>query len=219
MWDEKKFFEDYVEESEKIKPDDHFVEQMKKMAAREEQKKNTIPMMKYAAIAASFVVCIGLGCIVWNIQNASSDDMASDYDKSFTAEEQTNGSDSQTASEETGDATSDSTGMWQNEAGNEPDGLEAESDSMEIRPDTEPIKAAVDSMKQGAVVRDEAGNEISLSQQEELSELLENAVEAEAPEGIAKEASYFLEGEQAIEIQVWENGFLWIDGKWYLKNF
>ena len=28
MWDEKKFFEDYVEESEKVKPDEHFVQQL-----------------------------------------------------------------------------------------------------------------------------------------------------------------------------------------------
>ena len=44
MWDEKKFFDDYVDESQKIKPDEKFVQNLKQMAWQEEQKKKKIPV-------------------------------------------------------------------------------------------------------------------------------------------------------------------------------
>lgn len=81
--------------------------------------------------------------------------------------------------------------------------------------DEDAITEALNSIKQGAVVRDENGNELSQSQQEELWNLLKNAKETKQPENVAKTASYFLEGEQVIEVEVWENNFIQINGSWY----
>ena len=61
MWDEKKFFEDYVDESHKIKPDEKFVQNLKQMAWQEEQKKKKIPAARYIVAAASLAVCICAG--------------------------------------------------------------------------------------------------------------------------------------------------------------
>lgn len=38
MWDEEKFFKDFVRESENVKPDEQFVNELKKMAADGEKK-------------------------------------------------------------------------------------------------------------------------------------------------------------------------------------
>ena len=171
MWDEKKFFEDYVNESEKIKPDDRFIEQMKNLAAQEERKKKPVPIIKYAAVAASFLLCIGLGGVVWHNQN--------------TVPEEKN----------IGTQVELQAGQQVEEAGI--------------------IENVLDGIKQGAVIRDEAGNEISQSQQEELYQSLKNARAVEEPAEGQKVNSYFLEGEQTIEIEIWEDNFLKIDGKWY----
>ena len=61
MWDEKKFFDDYVDESQKIKPDEKFVQNLKQMAWQEEQKKKKIPVVRYIVAAASLAVCICAG--------------------------------------------------------------------------------------------------------------------------------------------------------------
>ena len=192
MWDEKKFFEDYVNESEKIKPDDRFVEQLKNMAVQKEKKKKPIPMIKYMAVAASFVLCIGLGSVMWHNQNAVS------------GEEETNkkGIEFETELQ---------AGMQSSDQLQESSEEQASSETN----DEDAITEALNSIKQGAVVRDENGNELSQSQQEELWNLLKNAKETKQPENVAKTASYFLEGEQVIEVEVWENNFIQINGSWY----
>lgn len=189
MWDEKKFFEDYVEESEKIKPDDRFVEQLKNMAAQEERKKKPIPVMKYAAIAASFVLCIGLGGVVWHNQSKTAEDKNAEISMEIQA----------------GNSALEEEGQFSDE----------EQQFSEKSEEREPLTDALNSMKQGVIVRDEAGNEVSQSEQEELWNLLKNAEETEQPEDAVKEASYFLEGEQTIEVTVYVDGFVQIDGNWY----
>lgn len=206
MWDEKKFFEDYVEESEKIKPDDRFVEQLKNMAAQEERKKKPIPMMKYAAIAASFVLCIGLGGVVWHNQSKTAEDKNAEISMGIQAgnsllEEEGQFSDGEQASDEKSASDEEQTSE--------------EQQFSEKSEEREPLTDALNSMKQGVTVRDEAGNEVSQSEQEELWNLLKNAEETEQPEDAVKEASYFLEGEQNIEVTVYVDGFVQIDGNWY----
>lgn len=198
MWDEKKFFEDYVEESEKIKPDERFVEQLKQMAAQEEKKKKPIPIMKYAAIAASFVVCIGLGSVVWRNQSTESEDKSVEYDAGLQAGQQ---------------STEENDFQVENDTASE---NKSETESENENPSEEEILTeALNSIKQGATIRDGDGNEVSQEKQEEIYQLLKNAKEAEAPEGEKLENSYFLEGDQTIEIEVWENGFLKVNGDWY----
>lgn len=188
MWDEKKFFEDYVEESEKIKPDERFVEQLKRMAVQEEKKNKPIPMMKYAAIAASFVLCIGLGSAVWHNQSKTAEDKEQQVE--FSAGVQA--------------------GKPSLEEGQQTD----ESDT-KTEEEKEPLTDALDSIKKGAGVRDEAGNEISQSEQEELWNLLKNAEETAKPENVRKEATYFLEAEETIEVELYTDNFIQIEGAWY----
>lgn len=60
MWDEKKFFEDFVRESEEMKPDPEFVNRMLELA-EEKQKKPVWKLTGYrmvAAVAAVALICV-----------------------------------------------------------------------------------------------------------------------------------------------------------------
>lgn len=72
MWDEKQFFEDFVNESDKIKPDKEFVESLKKLDSKEnleEQKRKSSSQIifRYAAIAAAIVVAIAAGIWIYAV--------------------------------------------------------------------------------------------------------------------------------------------------------
>ena len=65
MWDEEKFFKDFVRESENVKPDEQFVNELKKMAEDGEKKtakiqwNERIKLARTAAvIAVLMIVCI-----------------------------------------------------------------------------------------------------------------------------------------------------------------
>ena len=58
-------------------------------------------------------------------------------------------------------------------------------------------------------------NEISQSEQEELWNLLKNAEETAKPENVRKEATYFLEAEETIEVELYTDNFIQIEGAWY----
>lgn len=197
MWDEKKFFEDYVEESEKVKPDEHFVQQLKQMAAQEEKKKTPIPMIKYVAIAASFVLCVGLGSAVWRNQSVDSEG------KGEKVEFQTGLQAGKQESEEQKGETSENNTITEGEIrGNN---TQEESELADV----------LAQIKQGAVIRDEDGNEVSQDQQQSLYELLKNVTEAEAPTEGEEQNSYIVEGDTTIEVEVWTDGYLKVGGKWY----
>lgn len=65
MWDEEKFFKDFVEEADKVKPDADFVEKMVSLVQEEENAKVTPfrSVKKWTpAIAAACLICIvGIG--------------------------------------------------------------------------------------------------------------------------------------------------------------
>lgn len=63
MWDEKKFFEDFVKESEKVKPEEEFIQKLKKLEPKE--KKNRFRYAKYTAAAAAVLLCLGIGTLVF----------------------------------------------------------------------------------------------------------------------------------------------------------
>lgn len=206
MWDEKKFFEDYVNESEKIKPDDQFVDQLKKMAAWEDAKKKSVPMIKYAALAASFLVCIGLGSFVWQDQDKKSDQDNTSFEAGLQAGDQVSDEGQMLEEQQTSEM---------NESDGETSKGEENQDYMEEEDSEEALEEALNSLRRGDSVRDEAGNEVPQEEQEELLQLLKNVRAAEEPEATVETASYFLEGEKTIEIDIYEEGFLKIDGKWY----
>lgn len=58
MWDEKKFFEDFVKESDRVKADEAFVRELKEL---EHRKERTFPYVKYAVSIAAAAACIGIG--------------------------------------------------------------------------------------------------------------------------------------------------------------
>lgn len=80
MWDEKKFFEDFVKESEKIKPEEEFIRKMKHL---EDKKVKRFSVTRYAAVAAALVCVIG-GAMIW--KNSKVDVEDSEYKLEQTAE-------------------------------------------------------------------------------------------------------------------------------------
>lgn len=206
MWDEKKFFEDYVNESEKIKPDDQFVDQLKKMAVQEDAKKKSVPMIKYAALAASFLVCIGLGSFVWQAQDTKSDQDNTSFEAGLQAGNQVSDEGQVLEEQQTSEI---------NESDGETSKGEETQDYMEEEDSEEALEEALNSLRRGDSVRDAAGNEVPQEEQEALLQLLKNARAAEEPEAAVETASYFLEGEKIIEIDIYEEGFLKVDGNWY----
>lgn len=68
MWDEQQFFEDFVKDTDRIKPDAAFIEQLKEQinqdnVVRLKKRKRT----QYMAVAASLLLCISTAGIGWNI--------------------------------------------------------------------------------------------------------------------------------------------------------
>lgn len=82
MWDEKKFFQDFVQESEKVKPDDEFVEQLKGMMKEENviqsKKRNNVYFMRYAAVVAVAMLCLVVGTVVWKGFDGNSKTISND---------------------------------------------------------------------------------------------------------------------------------------------
>lgn len=63
MWDEKKFFEDFVKESDKVKADASFVQELKEL---EHGKVRRFPYVKYAASIAAAAACVGIGIFAFH---------------------------------------------------------------------------------------------------------------------------------------------------------
>ncbi|MBE5957401.1 MAG: hypothetical protein E7254_00860 [Lachnospiraceae bacterium] len=69
MWDEKKFFEDYRKEADKIQPDKKFVEDTVKMISKESSK-GTIVTFPYRFVAIVASVMLVVACIgIWEVHN------------------------------------------------------------------------------------------------------------------------------------------------------
>lgn len=63
MWDEKEFFEDFVKESEKIKPEEEFIRKLKNLEQKKQRKK--FPYARYTAAAAMILICFGIGAFTF----------------------------------------------------------------------------------------------------------------------------------------------------------
>ena len=78
MWDEKKFFEDFVRETDQIDPDEDFIKNLKTMKSDDVPVKHVPAWTKYGAAAAAVVLCILGGILVQNlnvIQNPTEDQL------------------------------------------------------------------------------------------------------------------------------------------------
>lgn len=176
MWDEKKFFEDFVTEADKVKPDPEFVEKMVAMAGEEKSSKVTPfqSVRKWApAVAAACIVCmIGIGKFMQMEQPAPNSEM-------------------------------EQIGML---AGKNSEELEFSESVADVNSDV--LKMVKTKLDDGTLICDENHAEIS---QEERNELLTYAGNAVLTEDISEKevrASYTIEGESEIEINITEDNFM-----------
>lgn len=70
MWDEEKFFKDYVAETDNVVPDEDFIKSLKKMASEEPQPKKGYAWVRYVAAAAAVILCVAAGFMAWNIRHS-----------------------------------------------------------------------------------------------------------------------------------------------------
>ena len=71
MWDEEKFFKDFVKESESIKPDREFIDNLKQTANDSnqiviEQRRRRFKVISSSVIAAALLLCFTVGLVMWN---------------------------------------------------------------------------------------------------------------------------------------------------------
>lgn len=182
MWNEKKFFQDFVEESEKVKPDEEFVQQLKKMADDNELKsmnrrKMQVRLVKYTAVAASFLLCFIIGGIAWNAHEKITKNN-NDETNTYTVDVH---------------------------AGNKNQGVH--SGFIGDESDLESVIERIGD--ENVIMKDENGEEISSETRKNLLKLLNKAEKAdEIVELEEKYTSYFCIGEKDIEIKVYNREYI-----------
>lgn len=182
MWNEKKFFQDFVEESEKVKPDEEFVQQLKKMTNKNERekihkRKLQVRMVKYGTVAASFLLCFVIGSIAWNAHNSMKEN-SSDETNSYTADAH---------------------------AGNKDHGIQ--SGIIGEEPDLETVIATVSD--ETVIMEDENGEEISAGERKLLLKLLNKAEKTDEDIDLKEEyTSYICKDEKEIEIKVYNSEYI-----------
>lgn len=181
MWNEKKFFRDFVEESEKVKPDKEFVQQLKQMTNKNEiekvhKRKLQVRIVKYVTVAASFLLCFVIGGIAWNAHNSMKE-----------------------YNEETDSYTADA------HAGNKNPGIQ--SGIIGEEPDLETVIAVVSD--ETVILEDENGKEILAGKRKLLLKLLNKAQKTEEDIDLNEEyTSYICKGEREIEIKVYNSEYI-----------
>ncbi|MGN0484343.1 MAG: hypothetical protein ACI4HI_12410 [Lachnospiraceae bacterium] len=201
MWDEKQFFEEYKKESKQIQPDPDFTKKMKALAKQEEVKKPKMPVMRVAAVAASFVICIGVGAVAWNgIHSAKNSQM----EHSYLAGAAENSQEIQQ-----GEMNTEETEMMQ----------DTTEEASVTQNSEDVLKEAVEAMRQGADVRDGEGNMVSEQEQQELFELLKNVESSseDVSEKAIMKCYQIEEGETIFTIEIYEENYIQINGSVYKK--
>lgn len=182
MWNEKKFFQDFVKESEEVKPDEKFVRQLKQMTNKNEiekfyKRKRQVRMVRYGTLAAFFLLCFVIGGIAWNAR----DDMK------------------EKGNDETDGYTADA------HAGNK--NYEMQSGIIGEESDLETVIAIVND--ETVILEDEAGEEISSGERILLLKLLNKAQKTDEAIDLKEEyTSYICKGEKEIEIKVYNSEFI-----------
>lgn len=189
MWDEKKFFQDFVQESEKVKPDDEFVEQLKGMMKEENviqsKKRNNVYFMRYAAVVAAAMLCLVVGTVVWKGFDGNSKTISNDKED-YTVNIHV-GQDSEIQSGIIGNSNSE----------------------------LEEAIAIVQDEK--IVIKDEDGENISSAKRKQLlsqlnrAEKVENEDDLEDLQMSDDECDmYICEGEEDLEIKIYEDEYILI---------
>lgn len=181
MWNEKKFFQDFVEESEKVKPDEEFVQQLKKMTNKNEvekihKRRLQVHIVKYVTVAASFLLCFVIGSIAWNAHNSMKE--YNDETDSYTADAH---------------------------AGNKNHGIQSGIIGEEL--DLETVIAVVSD--ETVIVEDENGEEILAGKRKLLLKLLNKAQKTDEDIDLKEEyTSYICKGEKEIEIKIYNGEYI-----------
>lgn len=181
MWNEKKFFQDFVEESEKVKPDEEFVQQLKKMTNKNEvekihKRRLQVCIVKYVTVAASFLLCFVIGSIAWNAHNSMKEN--NDETDSYTADAH---------------------------AGNKNHGIQSGIIGEEL--DLETVIAVVSD--ETVIVEDENGEEILAGKRKLLLKLLNKAQKTDEDIDLKEEyTSYICKGEKEIEIKIYNGEYI-----------
>lgn len=183
MWDDKKFFEDFVRESKEIKPDADFVEKIVEMTKTEKNEKiiSLSTISKVAATAAAIFILVTVSGIGFRQQNNRDN---SDITKpSLQA------------------AGSETTSQGKGQAGK----IEEIVDDKLIT-----VKAMLKDDE--CQIKDDSENEISEEEREELLSKIEQAEKLdELPENAGEVVSYTLIGETMISVQIVDDEYLIID--------
>lgn len=182
MWNEKKFFQDFVKESEKIQPDKEFVQQLKEMTRQheiknKEKRKRQIWMVKYAVTAVAFLICFVGGGIAWSFYNNTGHDVSSE-ESSYTIDAH---------------------------AGNK--NHEIQSGSFGEETDLEKVISLVNN--NNIIIEDENGEKVSEGKREQLLKLLNQAEKSNDTIALETEyTSYFCIGEEKIEIKIYNSEYI-----------
>ncbi len=209
MWDEKKFFEDYRKEADKIQPDKNFVEDTVKMISKESSKGTIVTFpYRFVAIVASVmlvVACIGIWAVHNNIKK---------NDESKVAHEQEIFTKGLNAAANNGTDTEDSNAAANNgtdtEDSNAADDEKASVGQMAVTDSTiAEIVQMIDDSE--VIVSDEEGNPLDDDQRAELkSSLIVEEKVSDMPEYGSK-TTYKLIGDYMITLHITDDNYLVVD--------
>lgn len=186
MWDEEKFFKDFVNETDKIKPDAEFIEQLKHKTNEEnmirfKKREN----MRYIAMAASLLLCISIGGIGWHLFGANmmkKEPGGSSYQNEINAGKE----------------------------GNEISGTIDKKDSVlvEVITMVEDEKNLLDDEQGNALSTQEREHLVELLKK---SGKIDNIVEGLKEDLLEKGNSYYCVGEETVKIIVYEEQYIMIE--------
>lgn len=183
MWDEKQFFEDFAKESDKIRPSEEFVADLKNLDNEKKiielkRRKNTGIAFRYAAIAAAIVVMITVGICIYPIKRT--DGNASDGGGQITLPIQ---------------------------AGQENTGADNNDFDVSLKSILEYIG------DEGIQIVDGDGNIISDKTRSDLEEMIENAIATDSITGLFGEnKEYIIKAEEDITIRIYFDEYILING-------
>lgn len=193
MWDEKKFFKDYKEEADQIKPDASFVERLKQQTnpdnvVRLEKRTKKRRQMTYVAAAATVLLCVGIGGAGASVFFGSKDS------------EGVNGLHAGNTQDETGKTVGNSISSKDKE-----------------------LSKLISMLENTSAMLDDAnGNSLSTEEREKFVEMLKHLEKLENDVEIAdidfsKEAEvYYCTGVETVKIEVYEERYVKIENSVYV---
>lgn len=187
MWDEKQFFEDFAKESDKIKPSDEFVADLKRMNNEADiielkRKKNTRTVFRTASIAAAIAVLLAAGIGIYAIIRPAGDNPDDGEQIKIPIHA---GKDTPTT---------------------------GEADNSEESPvGTDAILELIE--KDDVLIVDGEGNSISQGERSDLKSMFEHAVETDTISGLFGEnTEYIIKAEKDITIRIYFDEYILVNG-------